>query len=125
MRNDAIYRLAGMAAFALNRVDESRRYFEEALKMNPADCDSERYLGLLDSGERSWKPAMGRFSAAASCYEGVIARLQRELADYEKDITGLSSGLIASKRLEIREAEALRDQSILNVSAAARNASSR
>ena len=122
MRNDAIYRLAGMASFALNRPSESRTFFEEALKMNRADCDSERYLGLLDSAERSWKPALGRFSAAASCYEGVIVRLQIELAEYEKDITGLSSGLIAAKRVEIREAQALRDQSILNASAATRNA---
>jgi tetratricopeptide (TPR) repeat protein len=121
MRNDAIYRLAGMAAFSLNRLGESRTFFEEALNMNRADCDSQRYLGLLDSAERSWKPAAGRFSAAASCYEGVISRLQSELAEYEKDITGLSTGLITAKRLEIREAQALRDQSILNVSAAARN----
>lgn len=122
MRNDAIYRLAGMASFSLNRLGESRTFFEEALKMNRADCDSERYLGLLDSAERNWKPALGRFSTAASCYEGVIVRLRIELAEYEKDITGLSNGLIAAKRAEIREAQALRDQSILNAMAATRNA---
>jgi tetratricopeptide (TPR) repeat protein len=122
MRNDAIYRLAGMASFALNRVDESRTFFEEALNMNRADCDSERYLGLLDSAERNWKPATGRFTTAASCYEAVIVRLQAELAEFEKDITGLSSGLIAAKRFEIREAADLRDQSMLNAAAATRNA---
>jgi tetratricopeptide (TPR) repeat protein len=119
MRNDAIYRLAGMASFALNRPGEARTFFEEALTMNRADCDSERYIGLLDSAERSWKPALTRFSTAASCYEGVIVRLQSELAVYEKDITGLSNGLIAAKRIEIREAEALRDQSAHNAAAAA------
>jgi tetratricopeptide (TPR) repeat protein len=122
MRNDAIYRLAGMASFSLNRLDESRTFFEEALKMNRADCDSERYLGLLDSAGRSWAPALSRFSVAASCYEAVIVHMQSELAKYEKDITGLSNGLIAAKRVEIREAETLRDQSILNAAAAARNA---
>ncbi len=122
MRNDAIYRLAGMASFSLNRLGESRTFFEDALKMNRADCDSLRYLGLLDSAERIWKPASGRFTAAASCYEAVIAQMQEELATYEKDITGLSSGLIAGKRLEIKEAAALRDQSMLNAAAAARSA---
>ena len=121
MRNDAIYRLAGMASFSLNLLGESRNFFEEALNMNRADCDSQRYLGLLDSAERSWKPASSRFTVAASCYESVIAQMQMELAEYEKDITGMSNGLIAAKRLEIREAGALRDQSILNASAAARN----
>jgi tetratricopeptide (TPR) repeat protein len=123
MQNNAIYQLAGMASFALNRRDEARRFFEEALKLNSADCDSERYLGLLDSAELSWTPALGRFKAAASCYEGVIGRMQSELADLEKDITGLSNGLIAAKRVEIREAQALRDQSVLNIAAATRNAS--
>jgi tetratricopeptide (TPR) repeat protein len=122
MRNNAIYQLAGMAAFGLNRRDESRKFFEEALKLNSADCDSERYLGLLDSAERTWKSALTRFGTAAKCYEVVIVRMQEELAEYEKDITGLSSGLIAGKRIEIREARALRDQSLLNAMAATRNA---
>jgi tetratricopeptide (TPR) repeat protein len=121
MRNDSIYRLAGMASFGLNRTDEARKLFEEALKMNSADCDSERYLGLLDSAARSWTPAVGRFTVAARCYEVIIDRLHGELAEFEKDITGLSSGLIAAKRLEIREATALRDQSMLNAAAASRN----
>jgi tetratricopeptide (TPR) repeat protein len=122
MRNDAIYRLAGMASFSLNRPGESRAFFEEALKMNRADCDSERYLGLLDSAERSWKPASGRFSVAASCYDAVITRLQSELAVYEKDITGLSNGLIAAKRAEIKETDVLRLQSVNNAAAASTNA---
>jgi tetratricopeptide (TPR) repeat protein len=121
MRNDAIYRLAGMASFSLNLLSESRAFFDEALNMNRADCDSERYLGLLDSAERSWKPASGRFTVAASCYDAIIGKLQKELAEYEKDISGLSSGLIAAKRIEIREATSLRDQSILNAAAASRN----
>ena len=121
MRNDAIYRLAGMAAFSLNLLGESRSFFDEALTMNRADCDSVRYLALLDSAEKSWKPASSRFTAAASCYEAVIGRMQSELAKYEADITGLSSGLIAAKRLEIRDAAALRDQSFLNAAAANKN----
>jgi tetratricopeptide (TPR) repeat protein len=122
MRNNAIYQLAGMAAFSLDRREESRKYFEEALTLNSADCDSERYLGLLDSAERTWPSAATRFGVAAKCYEDVIGRMRQELAEYEKDITGLSNGLITGKRLEIREATALRDQSILNAAAATRNA---
>jgi hypothetical protein len=52
----------------------------------------------------------------------VILRLQTELADYEKDITGLSNGLITAKRAEIKEADALRVQSIDNAAAASKNA---
>jgi tetratricopeptide (TPR) repeat protein len=122
MRNDAIYRLAGIASFNLSRTDESRKFFEGALQMNRGDCDSVRYLGLLDSAAGSWKPAVGRFSDAAACYDAVIARMRTELAEYEQDITGLSNGLIVAKRAEIAEAGALRAQSAQNASAASKNA---
>jgi tetratricopeptide (TPR) repeat protein len=121
MRNDAIYRLAGIASFNLGRSAEARTYFENALQMNRADCDSERYLGLLDSAERNWKAAIDRFSAASSCYHAMVLRFQTELAEYEKDITGLSNSLIAAKRADIKETEALRDQSAHNASVATKN----
>ena len=102
MRNNAIYRLAGMASFSLNHLAEARKFFEDALKMNRADCDSERYLGLLDSASAAGSRHWAGFRRRPSCYEAAIVRLQSELAEYEKDITGLSNGLIAAKRLEIR-----------------------
>jgi tetratricopeptide (TPR) repeat protein len=125
MRNNAIYQLAGIASFGVNRREESRKYFGEALNLNSADCDSERYLGLLDSAEQTWKNALHRFSVAAKCYDVVLVRMREELADYEKDITGLSNSLITGKRVEIREAQALRDQSLLNATAATRNLGSK
>jgi tetratricopeptide (TPR) repeat protein len=121
MRNDAIYRLAGIASFNLERLAESRGFFESALDMNRGDCDAQRYLGLLDSAERSWPRASGRFSQAVSCYDAVIQRLAKELAEHEKDITGLSNGLIAAKRAEIRDAEALRANSLNNAGVASKN----
>ena len=46
-----------------------------------------------------------------------------QLAEYEKDITGLSNGLIAAKRLEIsRGRRSARPIRSLNAAAAARNA---
>jgi tetratricopeptide (TPR) repeat protein len=42
MRNNEVYRLAGIASYSLNRLTESREYFQHALAMNAADCDSQR-----------------------------------------------------------------------------------
>ena len=122
MRNNQVYNLAGMAAFSLSRLAESRDYFDNALQMNRADCDSERYLGQIDSVERSWKAASSRFSQAASCYEAAIVRMRKELAAYEEDITGLSNGLIEGKRTQIKDAEMLRISSANNAAVASRNA---
>ena len=122
MRNSQVYNLAGMAAFSLTRLAESRDYFDNALQMNRADCDSERYLGQIDSVERSWTAAASRFSQAATCYELAIVRMRKELAEYEEDITGLSNALITAKRAEIKDGEALRVNTLNNAAVASRNA---
>jgi tetratricopeptide (TPR) repeat protein len=121
MRNNEVYRLAGFASYSLNRLSESREYFEEALKLNVADCDSQRYLGLIDSTERSWKAAYARFTNAVACYDQALARMTTDLAEHEKDITGLSNALIASLRDEIKEAEGLRAASAANALIAGKN----
>jgi tetratricopeptide (TPR) repeat protein len=121
MRNNEVYRLAGIASYSLQRLTEARDYFDNALTMNRADCDSERYLGLIDAGERSWKHAAVRFNNAVACYDQAIARMSTELAEHEKDITGLSNALIAGLRADIKEAEMLRAASASNAIVAHKN----
>jgi tetratricopeptide (TPR) repeat protein len=125
MRNNEVYRLAGFASYGLNRLSESREYFEHAITLNPADCDSQRYIGLIDSTERSWQAAFTRFTSAVACYDQALARMRTELAEHERDITGLSNALIASLRAEIKEAEGLRTTSAANASVAGKNATLR
>ena len=122
MRNNQVYNLAGMAAFNLNRLSDSRDHFNNALNINRADCDSERYFGRIDSVERSWKSASGRFAQAAACYDAAVNRMRGELAEYEKDITGLSNALIVTKTREIKDAETLRVNSVNNAAVASKNA---
>jgi tetratricopeptide (TPR) repeat protein len=121
MRNNEVYRLAGIASYSLNRLAEAREYFDNAIAMNRADCDSERYLGLIDAGERNWKHAAVRFNNAVACYDQALVRMSTELAEHEQDITGLSNALIASLRGEIKEAETLRAASASNALVAHKN----
>jgi tetratricopeptide (TPR) repeat protein len=121
MRNNEVYRLSGIASFTLNRIPEAREHFVQALSMNRADCDSERYLGQIDSVERRWKSAFSRFSQAVACYDVAIVRLRRELSEHERDISGLSNGLITSLRSEISDAEGLRTSSASNAQVALNN----
>jgi tetratricopeptide (TPR) repeat protein len=122
MRNNEVYRLAGMASFNLNRLAEARGYFEDALRINATDCHAERYLGQIDAADRNWKSAAGRFSTAAACYEAALIRLRSDLATYEEDITGLSNGLIAGIRAEIEQTVALRANAAHNAGLAAKKA---
>jgi tetratricopeptide (TPR) repeat protein len=122
MRNNQVYGLAGMAAFALRRLADARGYFENALQMDRADCDSERYLGQIDSVERSWKSAASRYSHAVACYDDALVQMRKDLAEYEQDITGLSNALIAAKREQVKDAEALRVSALTNAAVASKNA---
>ena len=117
MRNDAVYRLAGIVSLRLQRVGEARGYFENALQMNAADCVSITYLGQIDAAERIPKQAFVWFSNAVACYNQKLERMGGELARHEKDITGLSNGLIAGLRVEIKEAQALRAAALKHVDA--------
>ncbi len=114
MRNNEVYRLAGIASLGLGRLAEARGHFAQALDMNGADCDSQRYLGDVDAVERQWQPAVGHYVSAVACYEQSLARMAGELPGPEKDISGLSNGLIASLREDMKEAEILRAASARN-----------
>ena len=122
MRSNEVYRLAGIASYSLARLTEARDHFSNALEMNAADCDAQRYLGQIDAAERSWKPAFARFSSAVACYDQALARMAKELAQHEQDITGLSNALIASLRADIAEAQALRGSAARNAAITATNA---
>jgi tetratricopeptide (TPR) repeat protein len=122
MRNNEVYRLAGIAAFGLSHLSEARGYFENALNINATDCDAERYLGQIDAAERSWRLAFGRFSTAVACYDQALARMSKELATHEQDISGLSNSLIAAIRAEIDEVRSLRAAASTNAAVTAKNA---
>jgi tetratricopeptide (TPR) repeat protein len=122
MRSNEVYRLAGIASYGLNRLAEAREQFNNALDMNAQDCDAQRYLGQIDAAERSWKAAFARFSGAVTCYDQALARMAKDLARHEQDITGLSNSLIAALRADITEAQGLKGISARNVVIAATNA---
>jgi tetratricopeptide (TPR) repeat protein len=124
MASSDAYRLAGIASFSLKRPIEARGYFESSLKMNAGDCESTRYLGHLDVAERRWSPAVTRFSAAAACYQRLIEKMSAELAEKERDNSGLFVGQIAGLFADISEAKAMLELSSYNAEVSARNAGS-
>ena len=122
MANAEVFKLGGLASYNLARVPEARGYFESALKMNAAECDSLRYLGLIDAAERSWQPAAGRFTSAAACYRRAIDAMESELAKKQADTSGLYAGQIAAIAADIAEARGLLEACSHNAEFATRNA---
>ena len=125
MANSDVYRLGGIASYNLAKAVEARGYFESSLKMNAADCDSLRYLGLLDSAERTWPSAVMRFTSASACYRQLIDKLSAQVAEKRADTSGLLAGQVASLESDIAEAKSLLDQTSHNADVSARNAATR
>jgi tetratricopeptide (TPR) repeat protein len=122
MANTNIYQVAGIASYKLTLVAEARTDFENSVQMNAQNCDSIRYLAILDAAERKWPVAVARFNSAAACYTVAIAQLEQELAEKQKDTSGLYAGQIAALTAELTEAKSLLDVSIHNAEVATRNA---
>ncbi len=122
MVNADVYRLAGIASFNLDRRKEARGYFESALTMNRNDCDSMRYLGLIDAFELQWPGALSRFSAGRSCYRQLIEKLTADAAEKERDPSGLLAAQVARLREDIGEAASLESVCDKNAAAATKNA---
>lgn len=126
MSGVAVFRLAGIATFNLERLLEARGYFDSALKISSVDCDSIQYLDQIDSAERKWASAFSRFSEAAGCFQQSIVRLTAELATKESQNTdGLLAGQIAGLKSDIDAQSVLQAQSTLNAGVVARNAGNR
>jgi len=125
MANPQAFNLAGIAAYSLGRLDESRRYFESAVSMNRAECDSLRYLGLLDAAERTWPAAVDRFRSAAGCYQQAIDALTKELAEKQADASGLYADQAAGIAADLGEARGLLETCKHNVEVAEKNGGSR
>jgi tetratricopeptide (TPR) repeat protein len=123
MNSADAYRLAGIATFNLQRLPEARGYFESALKVDSADCDSLQYLGQLDAAGRNWPAAAGRFNDAAVCFEMSIMRMAAELQKKEAQNTGgLLDEQIAAIRSDIEARRALYSQSVQNAAIVGKNA---
>jgi tetratricopeptide (TPR) repeat protein len=122
MANADVYRLAGIASFDLNRRKEARGYFESALTMRRNDCDSMRYLGLIDAFELQWPAAAARFSAGRNCYRDLVEKLSADAAEKEGDTSGLLTAQVARMREDIAEATSLESVCDKNTTVATRNA---
>jgi hypothetical protein len=124
MNGPDAYRLAGISTFNLQRLSEARGYFDSALKMFAADCDSIQYIGQLDAAERRWAEAVTSFTRADGCFQESIARKLEEVAKKEADNSGgLLDDQIAGLKSEIESQRLLQAQSVQNATIAARNTS--
>jgi tetratricopeptide (TPR) repeat protein len=106
-----VERLAGLTALALDRHDEARGHFEQALTRAPDDCESRLYLAQLDTHAQAWTAALDGFEAAAGCFARAATDRQQSHAEHES---------VASTAREIERLERWRASSIYSAAISAK-----
>src|SRR4030095_12083359 len=104
-----IYQVAGIASYKLTLVGEARADFENSVQMNAQNCASIRSWDIVAAAERKCPAAVARFNAAAACYTVTIAQLEHELAEKQKDTSGLFAGQLPALTSPLAEAKSRLD----------------
>jgi tetratricopeptide (TPR) repeat protein len=98
-----VERLAGLTSLALDRPDEARGHFVQALALGADDCESRLHLARLDSHAHEWATALDGFDAAATCFSRALAERQEAVSEHE----ALASTVREISRLERWRASSL------------------
>lgn len=77
--NSEVSKLGGIVAYRRQDFGTARQRFEMSGKLNPGDCETAYYLGLVHAEQREWTRSADIFVAAASCFETARRSLQNEI----------------------------------------------
>src|SRR5207249_2616530 len=72
-------KLAGIIAYRRQQLDVSRAKFEIAHMRNPADCETDFYLGLVLAEQKVWIQTADIFVETARCLATAEQDLNREI----------------------------------------------
>lgn len=77
--NSEVSKLGGIVAYRRQDLDTARQRFEITSKLNPGDCETAYYLGLVHAEQREWTHSADVFVTASSCFETARRTLQNEI----------------------------------------------
>jgi tetratricopeptide (TPR) repeat protein len=106
-----VERLAGLTSLALDRRDDARRHFVQALELSTDDCESRLYLAQLDTHAHAWDRALEGFETAAACFTRAVAERQAAMSGHET---------LASRVREISRLERWRASSLYSAAISAK-----
>jgi tetratricopeptide (TPR) repeat protein len=77
--NSEVSKLGGIVAYGRRDLETAQRRFEVTRKLNPGDCETTYYLGVVQADQREWMSSVDVFTAAATCFERAQQTLQAEI----------------------------------------------
>jgi tetratricopeptide (TPR) repeat protein len=114
-----VYRLAGIAAFTLGRLSEARHHLRSALEMDGDDCEAQLHLGYIESAEKAWTAALGRFTSAATCFAKSAEELSAGAPEKGTE-SSIRAGLTAGVTTAVAEVRTLQAAANFNGALAAK-----
>jgi tetratricopeptide (TPR) repeat protein len=114
-----VYRLAGIAAFVLGRLQDARHHLASSVEMDRDDCEALLHLGYVDAAEQIWTAALDRFTSAATCFGKSAVEASAGAPELRTD-PSIGGGLTAGVRTAVAEARALEAAAHFNGALAAK-----
>jgi tetratricopeptide (TPR) repeat protein len=79
--NADVPKLAGLIAYRRHELDVSRQKFEQSRTINPRDCETSYYLGVVLAEQRAWPRTAEVLLQAADCLQGAELAYTQEIAN--------------------------------------------
>jgi tetratricopeptide (TPR) repeat protein len=78
-----VFSLAGVIAYKREEKKVAEKNFQEALRLNPNNCEAAFYLGKIYADRQEWAKSGEYYEKAALCQRGKELALERNIAEIE------------------------------------------
>jgi len=100
-----VFSLAGVIAYKREEKKVAEKNFQEALRLDPNNCEAAFYLGKIYADRQEWAKSGEYYEKAALCQRGKELALERNLAEIED--SGFSEErkqkLISKKKAQLKK----------------------
>jgi tetratricopeptide (TPR) repeat protein len=98
--------LQGKISFKLGNLDESEKYFYQAIRLNPNHCDSVYHMAKIHALREDWEKTGTHYEKAAICYKKQESAIDARIKEIEESPMSLErkAKLILRKKAQMRKA---------------------
>jgi len=100
-----VFSLAGVIAYKKGEKDIAEKNFQEALSLDPNNCEAAFYLGKIYGERQEWAKSGEYYERAAICHYGKELTLERKIAEIEgaEFSEERKQKMIAKKKVQLKK----------------------
>jgi tetratricopeptide (TPR) repeat protein len=100
-----VFSLAGVIAYKKGEKEVAEKNFQEALRIDPNNCEAAFYLGKIYADRQEWARSGEHYERAAFCHYGKELALERKITEIEgSDLSEeRKQKMIAKKKVQLKK----------------------